>query len=120
MLENEGREKNITYIKENTPALLEKYRGYQSILQPYCQDENEPQVSKKTCSLPTLNGLFSAAREALDNLDLDQMEDIVTELSQYEFPKDQQTLCTQLNNAVDVLDADACENIIATWEQLLK
>lgn len=89
-------------------------------MQPYCQDENEPQVFKKPCSLSDLKALFSSAREALDDLDLDQMEDIVTELSQYEFPKDQQTLCTQLNNAVDVLDADACENIIATWEQLLK
>lgn len=118
-LEKAGREKNVAYIKENTPALLEKYRGYQAILQPYCQDENEPQVSKKTYSLPTLNGLFSAAREALDNLDMDQMEEILTELLQYEFPEDQQSLCSQLSDAVDVLDADACENIITAWEQLL-
>ena len=64
--------------------------------------------------------MFSSAREALDNLDMDEMEEVLAKLMKYQYPSQQQVLCTQLQEAVDNLDSDTCEEIILEWEKLLK
>ena len=78
----------------------------------------------ETINLYSLNDkvypLFSSAREALDNLDMDEMEEVLAKLMKYQYPSQQQVLCTQLQEAVDNLDSDTCEEIILEWEKLLQ
>lgn len=118
-LEKAGREKNIEYVKENTTDLLEEYRRYVDILQPYFDTEIR-ETPKKDFSPEILHSLFSAAKEALDNLDMDEVEEILATLQQYDYSPQQQALCTRLSDAVDNLDASTCEDVIEEWERLLK
>ena len=118
-LEKAGREKNIAYVKENTADLLEEYRRYVDILQPYFDTEIR-ETPKKDFSPEILHSLFSAAKEALDNLDMDEVEEILATLQQYDYSPQQQALCTRLSDAVDNLDASTCEDVIEEWERLLK
>ena len=118
-LEKAGRDGDIGYLKENTANLLEEYRRYQDILQPYFDTEKRA-TPKKDFSEEIFYPLFSAAKEALENLDMDEMEKIVATLQQYDYSPQQQALCIRLSEAVDNLDASACEDIIEEWEQLLK
>lgn len=118
-LEKAGQESDIEFIKKNTDSLLRDYRRYQEILQPYFEEKTE-EIAKPDSSAEILYPLFSSAREALDNLDMDEMEEVLAKLMEYRYPSQQQALCTQLQDAVDNLDSDACEEIILEWEKLLK
>lgn len=118
-LEKAGREEDIGYLKENTADLLEEYRQYVDILQPYFDTEIR-ESPKKDFSPEILHSLFSAAKEALDNLDMDEVEEILATLQQYDYSPQQQALCTRLSDAVDNLDASTCEDVIEEWEKLLE
>ncbi|MGN1205809.1 MAG: PocR ligand-binding domain-containing protein [Eubacterium sp.] len=118
-LEQAGHEKNTAFIKENTNLLLEQYRHYHAILQPYCEKNEVDNSPKIAFSAEAVLSLFATAKEALEDLDLDQMEDIISDLLQYDYPEEQQKLCSQLREAIEVMDVDTCESIIDEWELLL-
>ena len=56
---------------------------------------------------------------ALEELDIDRMEEVAEELSQYEYEVEQSELLGQLCSAVEDLDVDRCEDVIFAWEALI-
>lgn len=117
ILEKAADEKAAALIHEKTDEMLEKYRGYIALLAPYFAEEEE-NGAKEAVSEEVLNALFVDMREALENLDMDQMEAVVAELKQYHYAqKWERELLSKLSGAVEEMDVDSCEAILGLWEK---
>lgn len=116
-LEKAGNELNIELIQDLTDQVLEQYRGYQTLLAPYFETE-ETEVD--TSELPMIEAdlLKESLRtlsEAVTNLDLDQLEQSVQELSNYQFEESHGVLFKKLKTAVEELDFEGCDNVLLDW-----
>ncbi len=96
--------------------MLAQYRHYLEILKPYFPEEQK-QEEKQKISKDVLGRVFKELKEALEELDLDKMEDAIKELGSYEYEGWQKELFEQLEDAVEEIDSEACEEIIQVWEE---
>jgi len=117
-MEKAGNARDAKLIHQNTDDMLKQYFSYIPVLEPFCVEE-EKNIEKKDVSKDILLGYFFDIRTALDNLDMDVMDTILQEMNQFSFSESQESLFTQLKNAVDEFDVDTCMTIIKTWEEEL-
>ncbi len=117
-MEVAGNARNAELIHKITPGMLAEYSFYKSILAPYFTKEDEVQGDKEI-SGGELDAYFAEMRDALENLDMDTVEDIMQSMNQYSFGSDQDELFEQLKNAVDDMDTEKCEEILDEWEASL-
>lgn len=117
-LEKAGNEVNILEIRKNTPALLARYRSYISILAPFCEEEKTDVSDKKAANSDEIGDLIVSMREAIDNLDMDEMERLVKKFDGYSYEGRQKELMAALLEAVSAIDVDSCESILAEWENM--
>ena len=115
-LEQAGNAEDAVMIHEQTPGLLEKYSEYSRILAQYFPDEVSNDEGKQEAGGSVLQDLFQKLREALDNLDMDEMEAVLQEMDQYRYVDWQHDLFEKLRTAIDDIDVDACESIMQEWE----
>lgn len=118
-LEKAGNARDTDYIHSHTDSMLEQYLGYISVLEPFCQEEEEDDVIKEEMTNTDLLRYFSRMREALSNLDMDQMEEVIRDMNQYYYKEWQQEMFARLKDAVDEIDVDSCEIILKDWENRL-
>lgn len=121
-MEAAGNSRDAEKIHNYTDEMLAIYQHMESVLAPYVQEalaENAEAESKGTASTEILRSLFESMKDALEELDIDHMEEVAEELSQYEYEVEQSELLGQLCSAVEDLDVDRCEDIILAWEVLL-
>jgi len=114
-MEAAGNAQNADLIHKITPGMLAEYIFYKSILAPYFTKKDEVKGDKQI-SGDELNAYFARMREALDNLDMDTVEEIIQSMNQYSYGSGQDELFEQLKNAVDDMDTEKCEEILNTWE----
>lgn len=114
-MEVAGNAQNAELIHKITPGMLAEYMFYKSILTPYFTKEDEAKGDKQI-SEGELSVYFAQMHEALDNLDMDTVEQIVQSMNQYSYGGSQDELFEQLKNAVDDMDTEKCEEILNTWE----
>lgn len=55
-------------------------------------------------------------RKAVDNLDMDGMEEAIREMDGYRYEGWQKEMFARLKEAVEEVDVDNCEAIMAEWE----
>ena len=67
--------------------------------------------------LPLLKSLFEKMREALEELDMDKMDEVLAEFKSYSYPSDMQEYLNQLALSVESLDVDSCMSILEFWEK---
>lgn len=115
-MEKAGNAREVEQIRQCTDEMLQQYRGYLSILEPFCSEQQEDDIGKQDISLDMLHELFAEMRDALDNLDFDCMESVISKMDQYHYEELQQELFGRLKNSVDEIDVDTCEDIIDHWE----
>ena len=115
-MEKAGNAENAQLIHQYTASLLEQYWHLDHILAPYFMEQQPEQDSLKAISAEILHSAFHSLRKAIAELDMDQMEDVIQELSQYYYEDWQMDYYKQLKNAVEELDVDSCESILADWE----
>lgn len=115
-LEQAGNENDGETIHAQTPCLLEKYMEYSRILQPYFPEEVRNDQDKAEAGDEVLPSLFRKLRKALDDLDLNEMEEALQDMKQYRYEGWQRELFERLLTAVDDIDVDACEAILQEWE----
>ena len=53
---------------------------------------------------------------AVEDLDMDQMEEVIQDMNRYHYEGRQHELFTQLKEAVEEVDVDRCEEILKSWE----
>ena len=117
-LEKAGNSRDAWVIHNTTDEMLEQYAAYEPVLAPYCQDTEE-NIGKEAISDEALRECFSKMKEAVDNLDMDQMEEVIQEMHQYYYEDAQYELFRQLREASEEMDVDRCEAILQSWAEML-
>lgn len=114
-MEAAGNARNGELIHKVTPGMLAEYSFYKEILAPYFTKQESLKGERQAYS-GQLNLLFAKMRDALENLDMDVMEEVVKDMDQYSFGGVQDDFFEQLKTAVDDMDTERCEEILNTWE----
>ena len=117
-LEDAGDAGDIDFIKGHTASLIEKYRGYISVLEPFFPKEESPKEKEKVPD-GKLEDSFQKMKEAIDNLDIRQLESILADLKKYSFDEDDQEFFEFLEESVEDMDTEACMAVIGEWEVCL-
>ncbi len=118
-MENAGIEGNAQLIHQHTAYLLDQYLHYDHILAPYFMDQATQQGTGEPITEPILRKVFHSLRCAIEELDMDQMDQAIQELSAYQYEGWQMDYYKNLKNAVEELDVDSCETILSGWEAKL-
>ncbi len=115
-LEKAGNARDTSFIRSNTPALLEQYRAYLETLSDYFKEEETGSSDKEPIPHDLLVSCFAKMREAIENLDMDQMEEVISEMNRYRYDPPYDELFSRLREAVSEIDGDSCEQIMQEWE----
>lgn len=119
-LEKAGNSRNISFIRKYTALMLEKYLEYETILAPFVGEKEEKTEGKKKAAQPgELEELFEQMQLALDDLDMDGMEEACTGLGGYAYSEGQAELYEQLKAAVENIDVEQCDVILDEWKMIL-
>ncbi|MCR5216041.1 MAG: PocR ligand-binding domain-containing protein [Lachnospiraceae bacterium] len=119
LLEKAGNSRDLDTIERQTETLLHMYRNYEMVLAPFFQEKpsDEKNVSKEKITKEELETYFTKIREALDDLNLTEMEEICNQMQQQSFPEDQEAYLSRLLEATNQMDVDECSNIVEEWEK---
>lgn len=118
-MEKAGIDKDGELIHRHTDTMLEKYRSYLPILVEYFKEEEEDDSKHIAITSEVQNRLFVDMRDALENLDMDRMEEVAEEMRRYRYQDWENELLHKLYDAVEEMDVDACEGILSDWESRL-
>lgn len=91
---------------------------YKGILAPYFTKAAEEQSGREADQNET-EKLFAAMEDAMENLDMDAMERVIQDMSQYSYNDAQREVFEKLQNAVEDIDTEKCEEILTEWKALL-
>lgn len=116
-LEIAGNARNIAAIRQDTGEMLEQYLGYLPVLEPFCMEEEEDEAGKEGISDTALWECFRNMEAALDDLDMDRMEEVINEMSRYHYEGWQHGLFAELKDAVEEIDVELCETILKGWKE---
>ena len=113
-MEQCGNAEDVETIQRENPAIMELYRSYKPILEPYGkaneQDKKEVPKDEIAAALDKLN-------TAMDSFDLDGADAALAQLEEYKLPSELAPLMEQLRALVaDV----AMEEVMATSQKMLE
>lgn len=117
-MEAAGNAENAALIHKITPGMLEEYTFYKGILAPYFVKQEEAQ-NGRAAEKSEMSELFDQMKDAMENLDMDAMEEVIKGMSQYSYGDAQRSIFERLKNAVEDIDTEKCEEIIAEWKKEL-
>lgn len=117
-LEAAGNANDIDIILQNTDELLALYAHYQDILSPFFPEKHEVE-GKPPITSDVLTEVFAEMKQAIDDLDMDKMDDAIHTLDGYSFDDENHELYIKLCEAVADMDPDACEAVITEWKKII-
>ena len=122
-LEQAGNAQDIKTIALETDAMLQKYTDYIDVLKPYFEkgEKEFKMATEEKTGIDTedLLLLFDRMLAAVDELDLDRMEELMVEMEKYSYPEEQLPLFQELQVAVGNIDVDSCTELLEKWKNLL-
>lgn len=119
-LEKAGNARDIMTIHRDTDAMLEQYLSYLPVLEPFCAESEEEDGEKKDFSVDVMRECFPKMKAAIDDLDMDRMEEVIQEMEQYHYEDWQKEMFLELKDAVEEVDVDRCDTIMQEWEEKLE
>jgi len=118
-LEAAGNANDIGIILQNTDDLLSMYAHYRDILNPFFPEKQEDVKGKPPITADILTDVFVEMKQAIDDLDMDKMDDAIHTLDGYSFDDENHELYINLCEAVADMDPDACEEVITKWKEII-
>lgn len=118
-LEKAGNARDSQFIHKNTDRMLDQYLGYRFVFKPFLPDEKIEDGGKDSVSADGLRQHFSDMRTALEDLEMDRMEEVIHEMNHYHYEDWQKDMYARLKDAVEEIDVDSCEVILQEWENKL-
>lgn len=118
MLEKAGNEQNVDLIHKETKGMLKQYLGYADILSPYFTETPDQGKGVKELTATVLTDFFVRLRDASEELDMDKVDEILNEMSEYRYEGSQEECFLQLKEAAGEFDFEKCEEIITRWEDV--
>lgn len=119
-MEQAGNNKDTKFIRANHGKMLEKYQEYEAILSEYLDSPDKAINMKENYDKDRLLNLLEGMQQAVDDLDMDAMDKIAGQMEQMAIPSGQQQCFTMMKNAVEDLDVETCETVVAEWKKLLR
>lgn len=118
-MEQAGNKNDIDFILAHHAEMLEKYMEYEPILQEYLDSPTKAVKLKDPYDSAVVKNLLGGMEEAIENLDMDLMDEVVAQLDQVELPEGQTQCFLLLKDAVEGLDVETCEKVVAAWKKEL-
>lgn len=115
-LEIAGNARNLETIYQDTDAMITQYLDYLPVLEPFCAEEEEDEEGKEEISEAVLLECFQDMEGALDDLDMDRMEETIRKMGQYHYEGWQHEMFDELKEAVEEVDVELCETILEKWK----
>ncbi len=115
-LEIAGNARNLETIYQDTDAMITQYLDYLPVLEPFCAEEEEDEEGKEEISEAILLECFQDMEGALDDLDMDRMEEAIGKMGQYHYEGWQHEMFDDLKEAVEEVDVELCETILEKWK----
>ncbi len=116
VLEDAARNKQIDTIKAMTTIFLEEWKKYQEKLPILFAKEEE---NLKQCDKEVLVELLGKLKEATENFDITEMDNIMATLNEYEYAGALQEKMEQLSALVGQFDVDGTLQLVTTMEEEL-
>ena len=116
-MEKAGNARDSKLIHKHTDEMLMIYNGYLEVLEPYCKEEKKTENTGREATAEEIESFFASMRAALEDLNLDGMEEVIAAMGEYSYTDWQEEQFARLKEAVDNVDVDACETIVNEWEQ---
>ncbi|MDE7477277.1 MAG: response regulator, partial [Lachnospiraceae bacterium] len=118
-LEAAGNANDIDIILQNTDELLSIYAHYHELLSPFFPEQHEIE-GKPPITTSVLMDVFDQMKLAIDDLDMDKMDDAIHTLDGYSFDEESHELYINLCEAVADMDPDECEEVMANWKKKIE
>lgn len=115
-MEQAGNCGDTGVIHRRTDDMLAFYQSYREILRPYFPEEKESAGEKKM-DAEVLRTFFAEMRNAMDELDMDSMDELVKKMKAYRYEGIQEEYFKELRQAAEEFEVDVCEKILEKWEQ---
>jgi CheY-like chemotaxis protein/HPt (histidine-containing phosphotransfer) domain-containing protein len=117
-LEAAGNANDIDKIMADTDAAIQLYSHYRDVLAPIFP-EKKSTGTKNPIDKDTLLGIFDEMAQAMNDLDMDKMEELLENLENYQLEGEGEEFYKRLCDAAGEMDPDACDEIIAKWKDIL-
>lgn len=115
-LDTMSKEEAEDHIRKDTAPMLEKYRSYKAVLAPHCEQKEESEEGKETIARDELRALLENLKQAAEDLDMDEMENIVQHLHEYRYDAEEKEFLERIAEAAAEMDVDACTETIEEWQ----
>ncbi len=116
-LEKAGKASDIDTIRSKTDDTLAEYRYFLDALGEHYQASGaEDETPKTPIDQDTLSGLLEELKGACDDLDMDIMESVSERLRGYCYDDTVRPLIDEMITAIDGIDTEKCEDLIAAIE----
>ena len=99
-----------------TPIFLEKWRAYKESLSVFVQSSSEEEKRSADEFQEELQELFQQMNQAAEDMDIDALDQIWSQLEEYQFREEQQEFLEQIHKAIMEFDVDFLQK--ATWNDL--
>lgn len=116
VLEDAARNKKVDTIKAMTSIFLEEWKKYKEKLQILFAKEEE---NLKQCDKEVLVDLLGKLKEATENFDITEMDNIMATLNEYEYTGALQEKMEQLSALVGQFDVEGTLQLVTTMEEEL-
>ena len=120
-LEAAGNRHDLETIHRLTDEMLEEYLGLQASLAPYFMEEEVVADENTATEVSTeeMKELLQKVKNAIDELDLDQAEEIVEQITGFHLAGESQELATRMKETIMDMDIDGCTDVIEQLEMHL-
>ncbi len=116
-MEQAGNEGNIALINEKTDGLIEEYLQLHKALKKYFAEI--PQDEVRTAEFADIVSMLDQMHEALDNFDTLQIDEVIDEMSKFQYTGKNAENFELLRSAAENSDIDKCLDIVEKWGKAL-
>lgn len=115
-LEKAGNDGNIALINEKTDGMIKEYLELKQALSKYFGDTKTAEI--RSARAEDIAELLDKMREALDNFDTLQIDEVIEEMSKFKYSGKDAELSERLKTAAADYDIDACAEIVTEWKSV--
>ena len=116
-MEKAGNEGNIALINEKTDSLIAEYLQLHETLKKYFADASDNE--KRTAEFEDIVSMLNQMHEALDNFDTLQIDEVIDEMSNFQYLDRDADFFEHLKAAAADSNIDECLNIVEEWGKTL-
>ena len=118
-MEKAGNARNTNKIRKMTEKMLQQYLRYKDILQPLCE-QTENVSEKVPVEEAEFAKLLDELGEALENLDMDEMDRVMSRLMEYSYDDIRDAQVEALRNAIENIDVDTSTFLVEELKETIQ